>query len=46
MPSADFYAGYQKGQMRDAADFIEWDGDYQHYLQLKEELELKLLAAE
>lgn len=28
---------YQKGDMGDAADFVEWAGDYQHYLQLKEE---------
>ncbi len=33
--SADFYARYQKGDMGDAADFVEWAGDYQHYLQLK-----------
>ena len=35
MSSADFYARYQKGDMGDAADFVEWAGDYQHYLQLK-----------
>jgi len=46
MSSADFYARYQKGEMGDTADFVEWAGDYQHYLQLKEELEQKLVAAE
>lgn len=45
MPSADFYARYQRGEMGDTEDFIEWAGDYQHYLQLKEELEQKLVAA-
>lgn len=43
--SADFYARYQRGEMGDTADFVEWAGDYQHYLQLKEELEQKLVAA-
>ena len=45
MSSADFYARYQKGGMGDAAEFVEWAGDYQHYLQLKEEVEEKLVAA-
>ena len=45
MSSADFYAQYQRGAMGDTADMIEWAGDYQHYLQLKEELEQKLVAA-
>jgi hypothetical protein len=45
MSSADFYADYQRGVMGDTADFVEWAGDYQHYLQLKEELEHKLVAA-
>ena len=45
MPSADFYARYQKGEMGDTAEVVEWAGDYQHYLQLKEELEQKLAAA-
>jgi len=45
MSSADFYARYQNGEMGDTADVVEWAGDYQHYLQLKEELERKLMAA-
>lgn len=45
MSSADFYARYQKGDMEDSVDFVEWAGDYQHYLQLKEEMEQKLVAA-
>lgn len=44
MSSADFYARYQKGDMGDAAEFVEWAGDYQHYMQLKEEMEQKLVA--
>jgi hypothetical protein len=31
--------------MGDSADMVEWAGDYQHYLELKEELEGKLVAA-
>ena len=46
MSSADFYTSYQRGELEDTADFVEWAGDYQHYLQLKEELEQKLAATE
>jgi len=45
MSSADFYARYQRGKTEDSADFVEWAGDYQQYLQLKEEVEEKLVAA-
>ena len=45
MSSADFYVRYQQGGMGDAAEFVEWAGDYQHYLQLKEEVEEKLVSA-
>ena len=45
MSSADFYARYQRGEMGDTADIVEWAGDYQHYVQLKEELGQKLMAA-
>ena len=45
MSSADFYACYQGGKTEDSADFVEWAGDYQQYLQLKEEVEEKLVAA-
>jgi hypothetical protein len=44
MSSADFYARYQRGEMGDSADVVEWAGDYQHYLQFKAELEQKLVA--
>jgi len=35
---------YQRGKMGDTTDMVEWTGDYQHYVQLKEELEQKLVA--
>ena len=46
LSSSDFYTRYQRGEMGDTADMVEWAGDYQHYLQLKEELEQKLVAAQ
>jgi len=42
MISADFYEKYLAGKMEDTADFVEWAGDYQHYIALKQELEQKL----
>jgi len=42
MTSADFYEKYLAGKMEDSADFVEWAGDYQHYIALKQELEQKL----
>ncbi len=42
--SDDFFNRYQEGKMEDSADFVEWAGDYQHYINLKEELERKLIA--
>ena len=46
MSSADFYTGYSGEGERYSPDSVEWAGDYQHYLQLKEELEQKLAATE
>lgn len=43
MSSADFYARYHKGDMGDVADFVEWAGDYQHYVQLKQENAVRVL---
>ena len=40
--SDEFYAQYLTGQMEDSKDFVEWAGDYQHYISLKRELEHKL----
>jgi hypothetical protein len=44
MSSDDFYARYLSGEIDDSKDFVEWAGDYQHYIQLKQELEQKLKA--
>ncbi len=44
MSSADFFSQYKEGKLEDSKDFIEWAGDYQHYMDLKRELEQKLKA--
>ena len=38
MSSAEFFTRYQEGKLGDSADFVEWAGDYQHYLGLLQEL--------
>jgi hypothetical protein len=42
MTSDEFYARYLSGALEDSKDFVEWAGDYQHYIALKQELEQKL----
>lgn len=42
MSSDEFYMRYLSGEMEDSKDFVEWAGDYQHYIALKQELENKL----
>jgi hypothetical protein len=42
MSSEEFYVQYQAGKLQDSTDFVEWAGDYQHYLELKTELEKRL----
>lgn len=42
MSSDEFYMRYLSGKMEDSKDFVEWAGDYQHYIALKHELENKL----
>jgi hypothetical protein len=44
MSSADFFSQYKEGKLEDSKDFVEWAGDYQHYMDLKRELEEKLKA--
>ncbi|MEK6576112.1 MAG: hypothetical protein AABZ05_00820 [Nitrospirota bacterium] len=44
MSSADFFSQFKEGKRDDSKDFIEWAGDYQHYMDLKRELEQKLTA--
>jgi len=42
MSSDEFYANYLAGKLEDSKDFVEWAGDYTHYIELKKELEEKL----
>lgn len=42
MSSDEFYKRYLSGKMEDSKEFVEWAGDYQHYIALKQELENKL----
>ncbi len=44
MTSVEFYSRYLSGVLEDSRDFVEWAGDYQHYMALKQELEQKLKA--
>ncbi len=39
-----FFSKDEEGKLDDSKDFVEWAGDYQHYMALKHELELKLKA--
>ena len=35
MSSPEFYTQYKSGRLDDSKDFMEWAGDYQHYIDLK-----------
>ncbi len=45
MSSVDFFSQYKEGKLGDSKDFVEWAGDYRHYMDLKQELEQKLKAS-
>lgn len=42
MDSAEFFRKYTQGETSDDEVFVEWAGNYQHYLALHQELEAKL----
>lgn len=42
MTSEDFFTQYQQGKTDDHEDFVEWSGNYQHYLALHQDLATKL----
>lgn len=42
MDSAEFFTKYSQGEISDDEVFVEWSGDYRHYLALHQELENKL----
>jgi len=38
MSSAKFYRNYQSGKLDDREDFIDWSGEYQIYILIKEQI--------
>ena len=42
MDSAEFFTKYSEGETTDDEVFVEWAGNYQHYLALHQELETRL----
>ncbi len=44
MSSSDVFNRYQEGKLGDSADFVEWAGDYQHYLGLLQDRRAQLKA--
>ena len=42
MDSAEFFTKYSAGETTDDEVFVEWAGNYQHYLALHQELKAKL----
>jgi hypothetical protein len=42
MNSEDFFTKYSQGETSDDEVFVEWAGNYQHYLALHQEIKSKL----
>ena len=42
MSSEDFFAKYNQGKTSDDEVFVEWAGNYQHYLALHQNIESRL----
>ena len=42
MESEEFFGKYEKGESEDTEDFVEWANDYQHYISIRRDLEIKL----
>ncbi len=45
MESEEFFDQYSEGQQEDSLDFVEWSNNYQHYLEMKLEIERQLRHA-
>ena len=45
LTSETFFDKFNKGQLDDTSEFVEWANDYQHFLALKLELEERLTHA-
>ncbi len=46
MESEEFFDRFSKGQMEDSEEFVEWANDYQHYLALRQDVDVRLHHAE
>ena len=42
MESGEFFGKYGKGKSEDTEDFVDWANDYQHYISIRRDLEIKL----
>jgi hypothetical protein len=42
MESEDFFDQYSQGLLSDDEDFVEWAGNYQHFLAIRQELNTQL----
>lgn len=42
MESEEFFDRFTKGQTEDSEDFTEWANDYQHYLDIRQEVDTRL----
>lgn len=40
--SEEFFGKYGKGESEDTEDFVDWANDYQHYISIRRDLEIKL----
>jgi len=42
MESEEFFDRYSQGLLSDEEDFVEWAGNYQHFLAIHQELNIQL----
>ena len=42
MESEEFFDQYSQGLLSDEKDFVEWSGNYQHFLAVRQELNTQL----
>jgi len=45
MESEEFFDRFAKGQTKDSEEFVEWANDYQHYLDIRQEVDTQLRHA-
>ena len=45
MESEEFFDRFAKGETEDSKEFVEWANDYQHYLNIRHEVDTQLRHA-